>query len=83
MVVALAALSCGIAALSCGIAAVTRPSPEVAASLRTCGMASAAAEVQRSDAPGADSPVDICWGGPPVGVERSVIAGWVSQGTFG
>ena len=72
-----------LAALSCGIAAVPRPSPEVAASLRTCGMASAAAEVQRSDAPGADSPVDICWGGPPVGVERSVIAGWVSQGTFG
>jgi len=68
---------------SFGIAAVPRPSPDVAASLRTSGIAAAAAEVQRSEAPGEDRLLDSCWGGPPVGVDRSVIGCCVSHATFG
>src|SRR5262249_6135230 len=50
------------------------------ASCWSCGIAAAAAEVQRSAAPGAVRLVDFWAGGPPVAAVRSVIAGWVSHG---
>ena len=65
-----------------GIAAVPSPRPVDAASERTCGIAAAAAEVHRRAAPGAEGLLDYCWGGPPVGVHRSVIGACVSHGTF-
>jgi hypothetical protein len=72
-----------LAGLSAGIAAVPRPSPDSEAMLLTAGIAAAAADSHRSEAPGAPRPLDCCWGGPPVGVDRSVIGGWVSHATLG
>jgi hypothetical protein len=70
-------------ALGAGMPAVPSESPFCAANCWTCGIAEAAAEVQRSAAPGADRLLDCCAGGPPVGAERSVIGCWVSHGTLG